>query len=79
MRKVILPAAAILLSLSALTGCGTRSDLTPELSTLQDRDEDVYNTISLTCNENWRMLVSDWQRAALLDHPSRLTPEPIPR
>src|SRR5205814_36319 len=63
MRKVIL--TAILLALPALTACGgVRHNLTPELMTLENRPVDVDNTFSLTCNEDWRMLVSDWQRAA---------------
>jgi len=75
----MLPAAAILLALSALSGCGIRHNLTPELSTLEDRPVDVDNSWAISANENWRMLVSDWQRAALIDRPSRLTPEPLPR
>jgi hypothetical protein len=78
MRKVLFTAAAILLVGSALTGCGTRHNLTPELMNLSDRPVDVDNTWALTANTNWRMLVGDFQRGALIDRPSRLTPEPIP-
>jgi hypothetical protein len=78
MRKVLFTAAALLVAGSALTGCGVRHNLTPELSTLSDRPVDVDNTWALTCDENWRMLVSDFQRGALIDRPQRLTPEPIP-
>jgi hypothetical protein len=78
MRKLVLSAAAILLAIPALTGCGIRHNLTPELSNLEDRPVDVDNSWALSCNENWRMFVSDFQRAALIDRPSRLTPEPLP-
>jgi hypothetical protein len=78
MRKVLFTAAAILLGVSCVTGCGVRHNLTPELSTMSDRPVDVDNTWALTCDENWRMFVSDFQRGALIDRPSRLTPEPIP-
>jgi len=78
MRKVILTAAAILLGLPVLTGCGNRHELTPELMTLSGRPVDVDNTYSLTCNENWRMFWGDLQRATLLDRPTRLSPDPLP-
>jgi hypothetical protein len=79
MRKLVLSAAAILLAIPALTGCGIRHNLTPELMTLQDRPVDVENTWAIMCNENWRMFWSDLQRASYTDRPSRLTPEPLPR
>jgi hypothetical protein len=80
MRKLVFSAAAVLLAIPALTGCGgVRHNLTPELATLEDRPVDVDNTWAISANENWRMLVSDWQRAAFIDRPSRLTLEPLPR
>jgi hypothetical protein len=76
MRKVIFSSAAALLCLCAIGCSGVRHDLTPELMTMSDRPVDVENTYSLTCNENWRLLVEDFQRGAMIDRPNRLTPDP---
>lgn len=76
-------ALSALALLSAAGGCSVGADvedgLTPELMTLSERPVDVGNTAKITFNENWRMYHSDWQRFWLLDRPSRLTPESVPR
>lgn len=56
-----------------------RSNLTPELSTLSQRPIDADNRVALTVDENWRMMNEDLGRLFLLDRPSRLTRERIPR
>lgn len=56
-----------------------RADLTPELATLHQRQVDVDNATTLTFDENGRMFVEDLNRFLLINRPSRLTPEPIPR
>jgi hypothetical protein len=56
-----------------------RGNLTPELDTLSQRKTDMDNETALTFDENGRMLNEDWRRFWLLDRPSRLTPNPVPR
>jgi hypothetical protein len=77
------------LALMALGGCAgknseskaeeLRGNLTPELDTLSQRQTDMDNEAALTIDENGRMLNEDWRRLWLLDRPSRLTPNPVPR
>ncbi|MCB9846134.1 MAG: hypothetical protein H6811_09140 [Phycisphaeraceae bacterium] len=77
-----------LIAAAGVAGCATqksadvwhiRANPTPELSTLHERPADIYNNLALVNNENWRMFWSDLGRAMLLNRPSRLTPEPMPR
>ncbi len=82
---------ASLLAPALLVGCGSsgdysdqlaadvRSNPTPELDTLYQRHQDIENSISLTTDENWRMFTQDMGRFWLLDRPSLMTPEPVPR
>ena len=51
----------------------------PELDTLHERRIDMDNQISVTNDENLRMLNEDLGRFFLLDRQSRLTPAPVPR
>ncbi len=72
---------------SLLGGCSTgdqrlddvRADPTPDLDTLYQRPVDVDNALTVMADENGRMFWQDLGRALLLDRPSRLTREPIPR
>lgn len=56
-----------------------RANLTPELKTLAQRPIDVDNRIALTIDENLRMANQDLGRIFLLDRPSRLARERVPR
>jgi hypothetical protein len=56
-----------------------RSNPTPDLDTLYQRPVDVDNRLTLTFDENWRMVQEDWGRVWLTDRPSRLTRERVPR
>jgi len=76
------------LSLALSVGCSdyshqiasdVRSDPTPELMTLWERPVDVKNHLAVVRNANFRMMWQDLGRATLLDHPSRMTWEPMPR
>jgi hypothetical protein len=87
-RWLLLPALAVAaMTVTPLIGCESaaerrhariRRNLTPELDTLHQRDVDQENAIALTFDENGRMFNEDWGRFWMLDHPSRLTPEPVP-
>jgi hypothetical protein len=80
--------AAGALTLVCLSGCyigdpadrtnSIRTDPSPNLETLYQRNEDRANAVSLTTDTNWRMFNEDMGRFWLLDRPSRLTPEPMP-
>ena len=56
-----------------------RDNPTPELDTLYQRPVEIDNRLTLTTDENLRMFVEDWGRFWLLNRPSRLTREPVPR
>lgn len=56
-----------------------RGNLTPELHTLAERPIDVDNRQTLTVDENLRMANEDLNRLLLLDRPSRLARERVPR
>ncbi len=56
-----------------------RANPTPELMTLWERPVDVDNHIAITRNTNFRSMWEDLGRAMLLDRPSPMTPEPMPR
>jgi hypothetical protein len=80
--------AGILGTCALLTACGgnanstspsaIRGNLTPELSSLTARSVDLSNERAITFNTNFRAMVDDFNRAALLDRPSRLTVYPMP-
>ncbi len=83
--RPILTTSACLLAAALLGGCTRsrdaqiRSDLTPELVTLHERQVDSDNAGALTFDENGRMFMEDLGRAFYTNRPSRLTPEPTPR
>jgi hypothetical protein len=56
-----------------------RWDPSPEVDTLHETPHDIENNLTVTMDENFRMLNSDLGRALLLDRPSRLTWERLPR
>jgi type IV pilus biogenesis protein CpaD/CtpE len=85
-----LATATLALGLAALLGgcasntpsarhAAVRDNPTPELDTLYQRPAEIDNRLTLTTDENLRMFVEDWGRVWLLDRPSRLTREPVPR
>ena len=73
---------------ASLTACGAsgpfgrdariRSNLTPELATLDQTHVDTRNSYALMSNENLRMLNDDLLKFFYLDRPSRLTSLPMP-
>lgn len=88
--RALLAGSLALLGLTATVGVGcsdyshqiasdVRADPSPELQTLWERPVDVDNHLAITRNENFRMMWEDLGRAMLLDHPSRMTWEPMPR
>lgn len=80
---------AVLTLAAGLAGCAgntaagrdsaVRSNPTPELQTLGGRPIDTDNRVALTTDENLRMANQDLLRLWLLDRPSRLTRERMPR
>jgi len=56
-----------------------RGNLSPDLDTLYQRPIDQDNHHVLTIDENYRQLNEDWDRLWLLDRPSRLARERVPR
>lgn len=71
---------------AGLCGCTTderyeaiKADPAPEMLTLNERVVDADNAWTVSRNENWRMFWQDMSRAAMVDRPSRLTKETIPR
>ncbi len=81
-------ATALIVGAAIATGCssskdkrvgGLRNNLTPGMSTLYQRHDDVDNSLALYFNEMDRMFWEDMGRAFYTDRPSRMTPEPIPR
>jgi hypothetical protein len=68
----------------ALGGCSSqdskvRNNLYPELTTLQERPIEWDNRATLAVDTNLRAANNDLTRLLLLDRPSRLTREPMPR
>jgi hypothetical protein len=87
-RVFLLVAGPLTLGLSTLGGCcctgnaqldEVRADATPNLDTLYQRPADVDNALTVTADENGRMFWEDMGRVWLLNRPSRLTREPMPR
>lgn len=87
LRSTITVAALAVVVAAPLAGCQSEADrraarirrnLTPELDTLYQREDDIDNVLALTFDENGRMILQDLGRAFYTDRPSRLTPEPIP-
>lgn len=77
-------AAVALMGCEASTPSGRlaadlRSDPSPGMDTLYQREVDIDNSIAITNDTNLRMLNQDLGRLFLLDRPSRLTPERLPR
>lgn len=85
--------ACVLLTVLAagcIGGCGggntaagrdamVRSNPSPDLDTLYQRPIDQDNRHVLTIDENLRMINEDWDRLWLMDRPSRLARERVPR
>ena len=84
-RRSLLTTSAVVGLAALLGGCTTsrldeiRADLTPELETLHERQDDMDNSGALMADENGRMFMQDLGRAFYTNRPSRLTPEPMPR
>ncbi len=82
-RRLIV-AAVLACGLAGFAGCSSsrydeiKADPTPNLDTLYQRPEDIDNSMTVTFDENLRMLNQDMGRFWLTDRPSRLTREPIP-
>lgn len=84
----LLLAAALFAGVAISSGCSSskdkrvaelRSNPTPEMQTLYQRQDDVDNALAVYFNEMDRMFWQDMGRAFYTDRPSRLTPEPMPR
>ncbi|MBM4108910.1 MAG: hypothetical protein FJ255_08910 [Phycisphaerae bacterium] len=56
-----------------------RSDPSPNMETMYERQVDIDNNIAIVNDANLRMLHQDLGRLLLLSRPSRLTPERLPR
>jgi len=54
-----------------------RSNPTPELSGMHERDVDMQRNLSVNTNQTTRMFWSDLGRMWLTDEPSPLTPYPV--
>jgi hypothetical protein len=87
LRSTLTLAALAVVVAVPLLGCESEADkrakrirrnLTPELDTLYQREDDIDNALALTFDENGRMILQDLGRAFYTDRPSRLTPEPVP-
>lgn len=79
--KIVMGGAFVLLAGCAqenLQHTKIRTDLTPELQTLNRRPVEVRSQTSLVFNSDWRQFWDDTQRALLLDRPSRLSPIAVP-
>ena len=81
-------AASLLVAGFAAGGCTSlggsqdamiRANPTPELASLYQRRVDINNREAITIDENLRMANQDLARIFLLDRPSRLAREPVPR
>jgi len=80
--------ASLALVSASLTACGgnaqstrpghIRNNITPELATLTSRPVDLKNDRALVANYNWRIMSEDFNRAMLIDRPTRLTSLPMP-
>lgn len=55
-----------------------RSNPTPELDTLSERNDDIVNRSVVVTDTNLRMLREDWGRLWFWERPSRLSPTTIP-
>lgn len=86
-RSLALVAGGLLVA--GLVGCTSdaisqrdeqvRENLTPELDTLAQRDIDTDNRQVLSIDENLRQANEDWYRLWLVDRPSRLSRQRMPR
>ncbi len=55
-----------------------RSNPTPELDTLSERNDDIVNRSVVVTDTNLRMLREDWGRLWFWERPSRMSPTSIP-
>lgn len=85
----LVPALLVVVTCALVVGCSSRDpddvsfdaiidDLTPELVTLTQRQVDIERNMAVTSNQNLRMIWEDMGRAWYVDHPSRLSPYPVP-
>jgi len=82
-----LPPAVLLLAAATLTGCQSnpedvsfktvKGNLTPELQTLDESNDDVDRNLAVNFNQDLRMFWSDLGRTFYTDRPSYLTPMPV--
>lgn len=54
-----------------------RSDPSPAMHTLAERDSDRINRHTLNTDTNFRMISDDWDRLWMIDRPSHLTFYPV--
>ncbi|MDX9911652.1 MAG: hypothetical protein RBS39_07470 [Phycisphaerales bacterium] len=66
-------------SSNSTSASAIRSNPTPELRTVAERNPEVKNNVAITNNTNSRSLRADLGRAFLFDRPSRLGPYPYTR
>lgn len=84
-RCGVVGALCLLVGLGGCTSLGgsqdamIRANPTPELASLYQRRVDINNREALSIDENLRMANQDLARMFLLDRPSRLAREPVPR
>src|SRR5262249_24508134 len=83
-------ALSVLAAAALLAGCSggdtaagrdsmVRGNPSPDLDTLYQRPIDQDNRHVLTIDENFRQLTEDWDGLWLMDRPSRLARERVPR
>jgi len=89
-RGIALYGTLSVLAIASTVGCSSTYDIndvsfdnvrrnpTPELTTTTESWEDVKVALALMEDQNWRMFWGDLGRAWNVDHPSRLTPFPVP-
>jgi hypothetical protein len=85
MRR-LLP-AFLLIAAASVTGCQSnpndvsfntvKGNLTPELQTLDESNQDVDRDLAVNFNQDFRMFWSDLGRAFYTDRPSYLSPMPV--
>ncbi len=79
--------ALLLLAAASVTGCQSnpndvsfntvKGNLTPELQTLDESNQDVDRNLAVNFNQDFRMFWSDLGRAFYTDRPSYLSPMPV--
>lgn len=85
--RSVLAAMSISAALLALGGCAPdpndvsfdalKSDLTPHILGISERDVDIERNMAVIGNQNLRMMWGDFGRLFFFDAPSRLSPYDI--